>query len=84
VKNKFTKGPWEIIEYTRGRKVESWIVSDAEDVIKVEKVKPADAQLISAAPEMYDLLASTMHVTRQDSEMHKDIKTLLSKARGES
>lgn len=94
-KVKFTKGPWSIEQQNKI----NWILS-AEDnfnkaVAKVTKygssdtdVMNANAHLISAAPEMYELLEDYVSfVERGDAEgfnqMFCVVKELLSKARGE-
>lgn len=91
-KAKFTKGPWEVDQQVN--KI-NWILSAEDDfnkaVAKVTQygssdvaIMNANAHLIAAAPEMYDVLST---IENDDGTIPKwlwdKIQLVLAKARGE-
>ncbi|AUR87388.1 hypothetical protein NVP1100O_47 [Vibrio phage 1.100.O._10N.261.45.C3] len=101
---KFTKGPWVLIdgqfsseveittenrqENSKGKICEMDIYFDGQHGIE----QPANAHLIAAAPEMYEMLAEVLHNMEVGNSDHTEINdamiprvsALLAKARGES
>ncbi len=89
---KFTKGPWEVvdgyypsfIEIKCGEMMDISICWHATDLSYSDGVeRRANAHLIAAAPDMYEMLASLREDYGLLSAVGKDIDMLLAKARGE-
>ena len=84
---KFTKGPWRIDEF---RDFDSIMAGYTEicyidDDLNCDKVR-ANARLIAAAPEMYELLVLLENyyaVRGENNSVTKTISQVLKKARGE-
>lgn len=97
-KAKFTKGKWVVSSVTvNGERVEnSWSVSvngfllanvrSGATFCVVDEIQKANAHLIAAAPEMYEMLEKihdSMAGNGEYGEFCFDVKELLAKARGE-
>lgn len=88
---KFTKGPWAAISngsyYDIGPKNDCSTIPIYPSVcIGVQLERKADAHLIAAAPEMYEMLEHVMKCAAiQDNELieAEEIRNLLAEARGE-
>lgn len=84
-KEKFTPGPWIPCE---DGLVDKMVVGGDYDLIidithKNDKRNDADAYLIAAAPEMYELLKRLKLHFAGVPHIQKEIKAILQKARGE-
>ncbi len=81
---KFTKGEWRINDDIDGLSV---AFNDDGELITDYVYELADAHLISAAPEMYEMLETAMNILTGDDFKNEvsaiDIEKLLAKARGE-
>ncbi len=81
-KAKFTPGPWRLSTLTGARWKEVFGGTPEEDV--AQAVGTANAHLIAAAPEMYQLLEDVRdHGTYAGSTREADINAALARARGE-
>ena len=88
MKEKFIKGDWQValIDNRSRILIESentgYCIADIQDVSDTDK---ANAALIAAAPEMYEMLQSQSRMMHKMGFTHKRdaIDLLLSKARGE-
>ena len=87
---KITKGNWSIVDST-GQSMSVW-ASESECIVTInynfwdEKYQDelkANAHLIAAAPDMYEMLYYIMKGEIRAYAHEKRIKELLSKARGE-
>ena len=86
-KGKFTKGPWRIDEFRDFASIMAGYteICYIDDDLNCDKVR-ANARLIAAAPEMYELLAMLDNyyaVRGESNSMTKTISQVLKKARGE-
>lgn len=84
---KFTKGEWKVSGASISCKGSGYIAK-ALPVYMDKQERTANAHLIAAAPEMYELLELAISYIDGDSiedfiYNYKDIKKLLAKARGE-
>ena len=84
---KFTKGPWVARGSTPSR-IYGMQRSDKEVIVaatgSVVENSGANANLIAAAPEMYEMLADFLNNHEFGSYVDKEIEQLLAKARGEA
>ena len=88
---RFTKGEWEVTIYESETKIDLWSGDDriyhkdiniADNEWRAEQV--ANAHLIAAAPEMYEMLENIHEILDDEFDGVKfDIRELLAKARGE-
>ena len=82
---KFTKGEWKVERFVNNKGFEISFNDDGE-VVADYVYKEADAHLIAAAPEMYNLLEMlTNHNNSRKDIIHLlgEADSLLAKARGE-
>ena len=79
---KFTKGEWRVERFVNGKGFEIAFNDDGE-VITDYVYDEHDANLIAAAPEMYEMLESLREDYGLLTKVGKDIDKLLAKARGE-
>lgn len=83
---KFTKGPWVFDKYRnlnacgKQLKVEGVCIPCGHSKDEVR----ANMDLISLAPEMYEMLDLILNSNCRSSEFYEEIDALLTKARGES
>ncbi len=96
---KFTKGPWVLIDGQFSSEVE--ITTENRQENSKGKIcemdiyfggghgieQPANAHLIAAAPEMYEMLRALSEMSSEDAKLYlegsSDVIDLLAKARGE-
>lgn len=91
MKTKFTKGNWKIFNERVGVVDESDIQSHGmmQEVAYLdmynfgEQEGKANAQLIACAPDMYEMLESTLFNEDLSDEYYNKIESLLKRARGE-
>ena len=86
-KGKFTKGPWRIDEFRDFASIMAGYteICYIDDDLNCDKVR-ANARLIAAAPEMYELLVLLENyyaVRGESNSVTKTISQVLKKARGE-
>lgn len=86
-KEKFTKGPWRIEEFRDFASIMAGYteICYIDDDLNCDKVR-ANARLIAAAPEMYELLAlldNYYAVRGESNSVTKTISQVLKKVRGE-
>jgi hypothetical protein len=81
----FTDGLWWILPEYHTERLPITVVDKADDHDEATRAKAVfDAQLIAAAPEMYDLLASIENDAQQvPAWLWGKIQNVLAKARGE-
>lgn len=91
MKTKFTPGPWIAGPQDIGRMIESPTAAINSTIGCIHGCSEADAHLIAAAPEMYDLLEWTIEMLEGEhpesvngKNLYGDrVRSLLKKARGE-
>lgn len=87
-KEKFTKGPWRIEEFRDFASIMAGYteICYIDDDLNCDKVR-ANARLIAAAPEMYELLELLDNYLATNGglndRMTTEIRKLMKKARGE-
>lgn len=91
---KFTKRQWDVctkpksenyaLHVNCGDMMELTVITTAGDISHADGIeRKANAHLIAAAPEMYNLLQDVMNSKCCTSEFSDQISELLAKARGE-
>ena len=93
---KFTKGPWVVSEHEdevsvfMGEAVDSPHEYNCSDVwvcdsywSENDETAIANANLIAAAPEMYQMLKKLVEPYGMEDFSHEEVENLLAKARGE-
>lgn len=84
---KFTKGPWYRANYSARSAATGKFLAHTDSNSLDESERLANAALIAAAPEMYEMLkhvlGSPYCVDMTGLPSHEDVKMLLAKARGE-
>jgi len=85
-KTKFTPTPWRLDDYGYGYKIEPDICWLGENGRTTKEQLKANANLLFAAPEMYEMLKSLEIVLRNSGVvvLSEQIESVLRKARGES
>lgn len=84
----WTPGPWEIQNERLDDpwNADTWITADEARMMVADRIRPEDARLIAAAPEMAELLARMVDDSPEDWEEFverlKPIEALLARISG--
>jgi hypothetical protein len=84
---KFTKGPWTITEHMGDYCIDGACGFDVCIVTNDDDIDSYNAALIACAPEMYEQLQEVSNWLNSQlgfGDWHKEIESLLKKARGEA
>lgn len=82
METKFTKGEWKVERFVNNKGFEISFNDDGE-VVADYVHEEADAHLIAAAPEMYEMLARCARELARNGYETETVHELLAKARGE-
>lgn len=92
MERKFTKGPWEVspdMQWNNGAKVYEINYGEYGEVVAESVYEKEDANLIAAAPDLYEALEEMVNRFVHYAETYNDIKAIaqgreaLKKAKGE-
>ena len=92
--NKFTPGPWEIVENTEGNNTQTNIINNNNKIIvQGWNLSDENAFLIAASPELYQALIDLLEhaetqseavgFSRADTAIYNRCRAVLTQARGE-